>query len=111
MSSDGVEVVPLSSMKGPEFDKQKLVKFFMRSLFVIPSQYQGQDPNRLTLLYFAVSGLDVLGALDKIENKSRIIDWIYSLQVLPPAGQTGMIHQSFSSNFAIRGDTIYLARS
>jgi len=91
MSASQVEVVPISSMQLPAFDKEKLVKFFMRSLFVIPSQYQGQDPNRLTLLYFTISGLDILGALDKIDNKQRIIDWVYALQVLPPADQPGAI--------------------
>lgn len=78
-------------MKEEELNKEKLIKFFMRSLFVIPHQYQSQDPNRLTLLYFTISGLDILGALDKVENKERIIDWIYSLQVLPSASQTGAI--------------------
>lgn len=78
-------------MKEEELNKEKLIKFFMRSLFVIPHQYQSQDPNRLTLLYFTISGLDILGALDKVENKERIIDWIYSLQVLPSADQTGAI--------------------
>lgn len=91
MSSENVEVVPLSSLQMPAFDKEKLVKFFMRSLFVIPNHYQGQDPNRLTLLYFAISGLDILGALDKIDNKQRIIDWVYALQVLPPADHPGTI--------------------
>lgn len=89
MSTEGVEIIPLKDQTGPTFDKEKLIKFFMRSLYVIPAHYQGQDPNRLTLLYFTVSGLDILGALDKIENPARIIDWIYSLQVLPPADNPG----------------------
>lgn len=89
MASADVEVVPLKDQKAPGFDKEKLIKFFMRSLYVIPAHYQGQDPNRLTLLYFTISGLDILGALDKIENPARIIDWIYSLQVLPPAATPG----------------------
>jgi len=91
MAEEKVEVVPLSSLPVQAFDKEKLTKFFMRSLFVIPNHYQGQDPNRLTLLYFAISGLDILGALDKVDNKQRIIDWVYALQVLPPADQPGAI--------------------
>lgn len=91
MSADKVEVVPLSDAKPPQVDKEKLIKFFMRSLFVIPNHYQSQDPNRLTLLYFTISGLDILGALDRVENKERIIDWVYSLQVLPSASDTGAI--------------------
>ena len=39
---------------------------------------------RMTILFFAVSGLDVLGALHELENeKDAIIKWIYSLQISP----------------------------
>lgn len=37
---------------------------------------------RLTIAFFALSGLDVLDALDVVD-KSALIEWIYSLQVLP----------------------------
>jgi len=42
---------------------------------------------RLTIAFFALSGLDVLNSLDSLsdKNKQEIIDWIYSLQVLPNA--------------------------
>ena len=49
---------------------------------VMPSRYQAQEVNRLTLAYFIISGLDVLGRLEKV-NREKTIDWIYSLQVLP----------------------------
>jgi len=50
----------------------------------MPDAYQSLDPNRLTLLYFILSGLDVLNAINKLDNrKENIINWIYSLQVLP----------------------------
>jgi geranylgeranyl transferase type-1 subunit beta len=91
MSTEKVDVVPLADAKPPSLDKEKLIKFFMRSLFVIPSHYQSQDPNRLTLLYFTISGLDILGALDRVEDKQRIIDWVYALQVLPSASDSGAI--------------------
>lgn len=41
--------------------------------------------NRLTLAFFALSGLDLLHALDTIpeEEQKHIIEWIYSLQILP----------------------------
>lgn len=38
--------------------------------------------SRLTIIFFALSGLDVLDALDVIDRKV-MIEWIYSLQVLP----------------------------
>jgi len=38
----------------------------------------------MTIAFFALSGLDMLNALDVIEKERKnIIDWIYSLQVLP----------------------------
>lgn len=37
---------------------------------------------RLTIAFFALSGLDMLDSLDVV-NKDDIIEWIYSLQVLP----------------------------
>lgn len=37
---------------------------------------------RLTIIFFALSGLDVLDALDVID-RNTMIEWIYSLQVLP----------------------------
>ena len=45
---------------------------------------------RLTVCFFALSGLDVLDALDVIDkNRQDIIDWIYSLQVLPDPNRYG----------------------
>lgn len=41
------------------------------------------------MAFFAISGLDLLGALDEIgKEKAAIVEWIYSLQVLPD--HTGM---------------------
>lgn len=51
---------------------------------VLPSRYQVLDSNRLTIAFFALSGLDVLNALDRLTSPSKeeIIEWIYSLQVI-----------------------------
>lgn len=38
----------------------------------------------MTVLFFALSGLDILDALDKVNSdRQSMINWIYSLQVLP----------------------------
>lgn len=39
-------------------------------------------PTRLTIVFFALSGLDVLDSLNAVD-KNVMIEWIYSLQVLP----------------------------
>ncbi|KAL8203516.1 UNVERIFIED_CONTAM: hypothetical protein K2H54_055945 [Gekko kuhli] len=44
-----------------------------------PLMLQGE---LLTVAFFALSGLDMLDSLDVV-NKEDIIEWIYSLQVLP----------------------------
>lgn len=43
----------------------------------------------MTVAFFAISGLDMLNALDVVaDGKANIIEWIYAFQVLPDA--TGM---------------------
>ncbi|XP_061172532.1 geranylgeranyl transferase type-1 subunit beta-like [Saccostrea echinata] len=67
-----------------DFLKLKHIKFFERCLQVLPGRYSSLDTNRMTIAFFALSGLDLLNALDKVEkDKDRIIQWIYSLQILP----------------------------
>eukprot|EP00249_Psilotum_nudum_P009441 c21940_g1_i3 orf=279-1352(-) len=58
------------------------VNFMLTMLHGLPSYVQTQDSNRLTLAYFAVSGLDILNAIDRIDA-DQIIDWVYAAQVLP----------------------------
>lgn len=44
----------------------------------------------MTLVFFALSGLDLLGALDENisdKRKEEIIDWIYAQQILPEDGR------------------------
>lgn len=38
--------------------------------------------SRLTIVFFALSGLDVLDALGVVD-RNVMVEWIYSLQVLP----------------------------
>uniref|UniRef100_A0A3B3TDI4 Geranylgeranyl transferase type-1 subunit beta n=1 Tax=Paramormyrops kingsleyae TaxID=1676925 RepID=A0A3B3TDI4_9TELE len=65
-----------------DFLKDRHVRFFQRSLQVLPERYSSLETNRLTIAFFALSGLDVLDALDVVD-KSALIEWIYSHQVLP----------------------------
>lgn len=42
------------------------------------------DCDRVTVAFFALSGLDILNSLHIVEeNKKEIIEWIYSNQKLP----------------------------
>ena len=60
-------------------------KYFLRCLELLPAPYASLDTNRLTVAYFCVSGLDVLGSVARVDA-TRVIEWIYSLQVLPSSG-------------------------
>ncbi|KAJ8718510.1 hypothetical protein PYW08_002747 [Mythimna loreyi] len=61
------------------------VKYFMRFLNILPSSLSSHDTTRVTIAYFSVSGLDVLGAISTVslDLRNRIIEWIYRLQVHP----------------------------
>ncbi|XP_026111016.1 geranylgeranyl transferase type-1 subunit beta-like [Carassius auratus] len=65
-----------------DFLRERHVRFFQRCLHVLPERYAPQETRRLTIVFFALSGLDALDALDLVD-KPGLIEWIYSLQVLP----------------------------
>mmetsp|Transcript_73066 Transcript_73066/g.136522 ORF Transcript_73066/g.136522 Transcript_73066/m.136522 type:complete len:412 (-) Transcript_73066:38-1273(-) len=62
-----------------DFDTEKHANFFHAHVKSLSKHYAAMDNNRLTLLYFALSGLDLLGRLDEVD-KGRMIRFIYSLQ-------------------------------
>lgn len=73
------------------FLRNKHIKFFQRCLHILPARYASLDTSRMTVAFFAISGLDILDALNVLEiDKSKIIDWIYSLQVLPNASESNL---------------------
>ncbi|EGD72280.1 hypothetical protein PTSG_00301 [Salpingoeca rosetta] len=72
-----------AEMQG-EFGWQRHATSFLMFFKALPSAFLHLDTQRLMLTHFAVSGLDILDRLGDIEAKKQgIIDWIYSLQVLP----------------------------
>jgi len=64
------------------FDVEKHVRYLEMMYEMLPSEYEGQEINHLTLAYFIISGLDVLGALDRVD-KGRISNWVLSFQEHP----------------------------
>ncbi|KYQ92194.1 hypothetical protein DLAC_07041 [Tieghemostelium lacteum] len=67
-----------------DIDKEKLIKFLQRSFNVLPRPYTNGLSTHSSLVYFIVSGLDLLGRLDLLDSqKEHIISWAYSLQILP----------------------------
>jgi len=68
-------------VKQISFDRNLHIKYYKRFLQAFPVHYQGLDANRMTLLYFCVSGLDLLGVS---EFPQGIADFIYNQQVHDP---------------------------
>ena len=58
-------------------------KFFQRSLAVLPCSLSSYDTQRVTIAFFALSGLDLLGCLELVSEQSQhIIEWLYSCLVI-----------------------------
>ncbi|KAG8011952.1 Geranylgeranyl transferase type-1 subunit beta [Nibea albiflora] len=77
-----------------DFLRDRHVRFFQRTLQVLPERYASLETTRLTIIFFALSGLDVLDALDVID-RNLMIEWIYSLQVLPTEDQSNLSRCGF----------------
>jgi len=66
-------------MNCDDFTLSKHGTYFKRHMMRLPHHYKTMDTNRLTLLYFCLSGLDLLGMLDDVD-KAEVVRYIYSLQ-------------------------------
>ncbi|XP_037793002.1 geranylgeranyl transferase type-1 subunit beta-like [Penaeus monodon] len=75
----------MSGLEEYQFLRKRHVRFLQRCVQVLPYSAVTFDTSRMTVLFFTLSGLDLLNALDEIDDAERkhIIDWIYSLQILP----------------------------
>ncbi|XP_010253206.1 PREDICTED: geranylgeranyl transferase type-1 subunit beta isoform X2 [Nelumbo nucifera] len=86
------------------FDRDRHVRFLKMMFHGLPSGYQEQEINHLTLAYFVISGLDIFGALDQVD-KEEIANWVLSFQARPKSkadlenGQFYGFHGSRTSMF------------
>eukprot|EP00929_Paragymnodinium_shiwhaense_P031196 TRINITY_DN17538_c0_g1_i2.p1 TRINITY_DN17538_c0_g1~~TRINITY_DN17538_c0_g1_i2.p1 ORF type:complete len:371 (-),score=49.55 TRINITY_DN17538_c0_g1_i2:337-1449(-) len=58
---------------------ERHASYFHKHLESLPTPYKTMDSNRLTLLFFSVSGLDLLGQIETVD-KQKLIRFIYSYQ-------------------------------
>ncbi|XP_022131184.1 geranylgeranyl transferase type-1 subunit beta [Pieris rapae] len=81
-------------------------KYFMRFLNVLPASLSSHDTTRVTIAYFAVSGLDILGSIStmSLELQNRIIQWIYRLQVHPDKDTGDMSACGFQGSSTVNID-------
>ncbi|KAJ0470634.1 putative protein geranylgeranyltransferase type I [Helianthus annuus] len=86
------------------FDRERHIRYLEMNYQILPSPYEGQEINHLTLAYFIISGLHILHALDRIDRED-VINWVLSLQAHPKNeddlnnGQFYGFHGSKSSQF------------
>ncbi|XP_049848672.1 geranylgeranyl transferase type-1 subunit beta-like [Schistocerca gregaria] len=66
-----------------DFDKRRVIRNLLKMVRELPEVYDSEDSNRMTFLYFALSGLDVMGAIGELEESGRLVEWVYAQQVLP----------------------------
>lgn len=72
-----------------ELDRKKIIGISRKLIYVLPLK-EDYEPQRLTILYFLVSTLEILDSLEGIDKES-LIDWIYAQQILPSSDDfTGM---------------------
>lgn len=72
------------------------LKFVVRIQLVSLCHYHFSSHSRLTILFYVLSGLDLLDALDELdcEQKSIIIEWIYKQQIHPEEQNDELFYQS-----------------
>ncbi|KAL2897031.1 Geranylgeranyl transferase type-1 subunit beta [Bienertia sinuspersici] len=67
------------------FDKDRHIRFLHMMLDLLPSGYQAEEINHLTLAYFALSSLDILGALDQVFStfnfSLKLLNTYFSLSI------------------------------
>lgn len=65
--------------------RKRHIKYLRYYLELLPARMSIYDSIRVSIAFFAISGLDVLNAIDTLDEskKKNICDWLYSLQVLP----------------------------
>ncbi|GAC98047.1 hypothetical protein PHSY_005635 [Pseudozyma hubeiensis SY62] len=91
--SSGIQSEELAS----RLEIKKHISFLLRCLRMLPQPYTSADDQRMTLGYFAIAGLDLLDATDRIpaDERSELILWVYEQQ-LPTGGFRGSPSSTFS---------------
>lgn len=65
-------------------ETKKHTTFFLRHLRMLPRPYVSADTQRMTIAFFCLSALDLLGTLEEKttdEERKRYREWIWRLQL------------------------------
>ncbi|RZR73624.1 hypothetical protein BHM03_00026523 [Ensete ventricosum] len=88
----------MDASASPRLERERHLLFLEMMAVGLPKEYETQEINRLTLAYFAISGLSILDALDRvgtnlhpcsffrdlgIVDKDQVANWVLSFQAHP----------------------------
>jgi geranylgeranyl transferase type-1 subunit beta len=98
----------------PDFPWNVHTNFLFYHYNFLPQPYQSSDSNRVTLAYFVLGAMDVLNVIDHPKlNKKDVIEWIYSLQILPNKSDPEVNKHNLGfrgSNFFVTPDSCSVRR-
>lgn len=84
MSDTKMDASQVFSQDTPRLDTKRHTKYFLRCLKTyLPQPYTSNDSNRLSLAFFIVAGLDLLGTLESNttpQERAEYTDWVYRNQ-------------------------------
>ncbi|KAI6653213.1 Geranylgeranyl transferase type-1 subunit beta-like [Oopsacas minuta] len=87
-----------------EFSFPRHAKYFEMMSGCLPSMLEEYDSIRMSILFFSLSGMDLLNTLDRCQGKDKIIDWIYSTMLTDSkALKTGFRGFNIGSEFSPTG--------
>ncbi|KAL8247693.1 hypothetical protein R6Q59_008909 [Mikania micrantha] len=104
MADDGESPPDNRGSEDQLFNRERHIRYLEMNYQMLPSPYEGQEINHLTLVYFIINGLHILHAIDRIDREA-VINWVLSLQAHPKNesdlnnGQFYGFHGSKSSQF------------
>ena len=89
-----------------EFAFQRHSKYFEMMSGCLPSMLEEFDSLRISILFFSLSGMDLLGTLNRYKGKEQTVDWLYSsLLVDTSAVKSGFRGFNIGSNFSPNGSS------
>ncbi|RRT60328.1 hypothetical protein B296_00045068 [Ensete ventricosum] len=111
----------MDASASPRLERERHLLFLEMMAVGLPKEYETQEINRLTLAYFAISGLSILDALDRVGtnlhpcsffrdlgivdllavDKDQVANWVLSFQAHPR-----MVADLDSGNF-LKGGLLY----
>ena len=98
------ESSPSPEEQPKEFSFKRHAKYFEMMSGCLPSMLEEYDSIRMTILFFSLSGMDLLNTLDNCQGKQQIIDWIYSTMLSDEKSlKTGFRGFNIGSDFSSFG--------